>query len=103
MTPITTPAEWKAALTSRLASHNLSRYAFVRQCHAAQLCSLHTAECVLAGPDTVTGQRVPSLPLALDMARLAGFDVVLVPRRNVGQARRPRRPRQKAAPAPSAV
>lgn len=59
----------------------MSRYQFVRACAKQELCAVHTAECLLADPDTSTGQRTPSLKNAIDIANLAGFDVVLVPKR----------------------
>ena len=73
--------DWKGAMTAQLAAHDISRYAFVRACEARSICAAHTAECLLAAPHTITGQRMPSLQTAIDMARLAGFDLVLVPRR----------------------
>jgi len=58
-----------------------SRYAFVRDCEAEGICTVHTGECLLAGAGTVTGQRLPSLDVAIAMARRAGYDIVMTPRR----------------------
>lgn len=58
----------------------MSRYVFIRKCHAEGLCSIHTGECLLADNGTVTGQRSPSLGLAISMAKLAGLDLVFVER-----------------------
>jgi hypothetical protein len=79
------PADWKAAVVQQLHNHKMSRYQFVRACAKHDLCAVHTAECLLADPDTTTGQRIPSLQNAIDIARLAGFDVVLVPKRFPGE------------------
>jgi len=78
--PITDAAAWKGAVTAHLTEHGVSRYALTRAAHAAEVCASHTCECLLASPDTVTGQRMPSLALAIDIARLAGLDLVLVAR-----------------------
>lgn len=85
-TTLNSPADWKTTVTAHLAEHGVSRYAFVRACAAHDLCSAHTAECLLAAPDTVTGQRMPSLETAIEMARLAGLDIVLVPARAPSRA-----------------
>lgn len=82
---LTQPSDWKAAIVQQLNAHQMSRYQFVRACAKRELCAVHTAECLLADPDTTTGQRIPSLQNALDIARLAGFDVVLVPKRTPGE------------------
>jgi len=82
---LTEPADWKAAVVQQLTAHRMSRYQFVRACAKRELCAVHTAECLLADPDTTTGQRIPSLQNAIDIARLAGFDVVLMPKRNPGE------------------
>lgn len=78
---IDTPNAWKAAMQGQLERHGVSRYAFVREVAGRGICTRHTAECLLADPDTVTGQREPSFSTAIRMARLAGFDVHLVPSR----------------------
>jgi hypothetical protein len=80
-TQLDTPAAWKAAMRKQLAQHNVSRYAFVRLANARDLCSVHSAECLLADADKATGKRVPSLQTAIQLARLAGFDLVMVPAR----------------------
>lgn len=76
---ITEPTEWKAAIVQSLAKRNMSRYAFVRKCVDADLCSLHTAECLLADPTRATGKRIPTLENAIEIARLAGLEMRLVP------------------------
>lgn len=78
------PGDWKTAVVERLSEHRMSRYQFVRACAKQDLCAVHTAECLLADPSTSTGQRTPSLQTAIDIARLAGFDVMLVPKRQPG-------------------
>ena len=80
------PADWKTAVVKQLNTHRVSRYQFVRACAKNDLCAVHTAECLLADPGTATGQRIPSLQNAIDIARLAGFDVVLMPKRNPSTA-----------------
>ena len=75
---------WKGAITTRLADHGMSRYAFVRRAVEEGLCTPHTAECLLADPTTSTGQRAPSLQTAIQFADLAGYDLVLVPKRKPG-------------------
>jgi hypothetical protein len=102
MITIANADDWKDALVERLREEGVSRYSFTQAVAARKLCSLHTAQCLLAAHDTVTGQREPSLALGLEMARAAGFDVVLVPRR-APQSVTPRRKRPQAAPAPAAV
>lgn len=102
MITIANADDWKDALVERLREEGVSRYSFTQAVAARKLCSLHTAQCLLAAHDTVTGQREPSLALGLEIARAAGFDVVLVPRR-APQSVTPRRKRPQAAPAPSAV
>lgn len=79
-TPIESPADWKRGIRAQLDAHGMSRYSFIRACEERSVCSVHTGECLLADDDTVTGQRVPSLQTAIDMARIAGFDLVFVPR-----------------------
>jgi hypothetical protein len=74
------PEAWKVAMHKHLREQGMSRYEFVRRCVENKVCTLHTAECLLADDNTVTGQRRPSFELALEMARLAGFDIVLMPR-----------------------
>ena len=78
--PIESPTDWKRGIRSQLDAHGMSRYSFIRACESRGVCTVHTGECLLADDDTVTGQRIPSLQVALDMARIAGFDVVFVPR-----------------------
>ncbi len=75
---IDSPNAWKTAMQSQLDRHGVSRYAFVRTVADAEVCTRHTAECLLADEGTVTGQREPSFATAIRMARLAGFDLVLV-------------------------
>lgn len=82
--PMTDHLAWKGAITTRLAEHDMSRYAFVRRAVEERICTQHTAECLLADPDTSTGQRVPSLQTAIQFADLAGYDLVLVPKRKPG-------------------
>jgi hypothetical protein len=77
---ISDPSEWKYAMRSRLDSMRMSRYEFVRKCVEEEICSRHTAECLMADDGTVTGQRKPSLENAISMARVLGFDLVMVPR-----------------------
>ncbi len=74
------PEAWKSAMHRHLRDQGISRYEFVRRCVDNKVCTLHTAECLLADEGTVTGQRKPSFELAVEMARLAGFDLVLIPR-----------------------
>ena len=81
------PSDWKAAVRKRLDDRSISRYAFVRDCEASGVCTVHTGECLLAEDGTSTGQRVPSLSVAIKMASLAGYDLVLVPRRRSGARR----------------
>jgi predicted phosphoribosyltransferase len=64
-----------------LNTNGVSRYAFVRKVREADICTTHTAECLLADDGTATGSRVPSFATAIDMARLAGFDMVMIPRK----------------------
>lgn len=78
---IDSPSAWKSAMQAQLDRHGMSRYAFVREAAHRRICTRHTAECLLADSDTVTGKREPSFSTALRMARLAGFDVHLVPTR----------------------
>jgi len=74
--------EWMDAVKDRIADHGVSRYRFAREVSDSLACSLHTAECLLAEHGTViAGNRVPSLPVAIEMAQMAGYDVVLVPKR----------------------
>jgi hypothetical protein len=75
-----TPMDWKLAMQRRIASQGQSRYQFICEAVAKGLCARHSAECLLADPDTVTGQRVPSLQTAIELARAAGMDLVLVTR-----------------------
>lgn len=84
---VTSPGDWKSSVRRRLDDRGVSRYAFVRDCAAAGICTVHTGECLLADDGTATGQRIPSLSVAIEMARLAGYDVVLKPRR-AGKATR---------------
>jgi hypothetical protein len=77
---INTPSDWKRAVKSRLVVEGISRYRFVRDCVDSGICDQHTAECLLADENTVTGKRYPTFARAIDMAKLAGYDVVLVPR-----------------------
>lgn len=74
------PSAWKSAMQSRLRSDGISRYQFVRMCAERGICTRHTAECLMADEGTVTGARKPSMETAIAMARLAGFDVTMVPR-----------------------
>jgi hypothetical protein len=86
MITLSKPGDWKAAVVQRLERHGVSRYTFVRACAKHELCAQHTAECLLANPNTLTGQRLPSLQNAIDIAQLAGFDLVLVPKRKPGES-----------------
>lgn len=79
--PLRTDRDWKAALRRHLEESDTSRYSFIRRVGAAGICSVHTAECLLADEGTVTGQRGPRFQTAIDIADEAGFDVVLVKRR----------------------
>jgi hypothetical protein len=78
-TDIVDPVEWKSAVQARLNDHGISRYAFIRKCEGMGICTVHTGECLLADNDTNTGRRVPSFQTAINIARAAGFDVVLIP------------------------
>jgi hypothetical protein len=75
------PEGWKQAIRDHLKNNEMSRYAFIRLCSTDGIFSIHTGECLLADSGKVTAQRSPNLGLAIQMARKAGFDVVLVPRR----------------------
>lgn len=77
---IRTEADWKAAMHRHLKDENISRYAFVRRISDEGICTTHTAECLLAESGTVTGKRMPKFSTAIQIARLAGYDLVLVPR-----------------------
>ena len=79
-TPLIDVWDWKVAMRDQLDRSKISRYRFVREVEAAGICTRHTAECLLADSGTVTGNRVPSLSLAIQIANLAGYDVVLVRR-----------------------
>ncbi len=79
--PLNKPTDWKAAVVGRLREHNMTRYVFVRKAVSNELCGQHTAECLLASDTSATGQRIPTLETAINLARLAGFDLVLVPTR----------------------
>jgi predicted phosphoribosyltransferase len=72
-------AAWKQAMQKQLRDRHMTRYEFVRQCVDNKICTMHTAECLLADNGTVTGKRKPSFEIALNMARLAGLETVLVP------------------------
>lgn len=74
-------ADWKGSMQDMLDHHGVSRYRFVRDVADAGIATVHTGECLLAADGTATGGRLPSLQVALDMARLAGYEVVLVPKR----------------------
>jgi hypothetical protein len=76
---IDSPAAWKAAMHGELKRRGISRYSFVRMCVESKICTRHTAECLLAQDGTVTGQRKPSMEIAIAMARLAGFNLALLP------------------------
>jgi hypothetical protein len=65
----------------QLESHGMTRYQFIKKVTEAGVCTTHTAECLLADSDTVTGKRTPSFPLAIEMARLAGFQLTMTPSR----------------------
>jgi len=78
---IKTTLDWKTAMKKRLADHGVSHYSFARRAVADNLCTLHTAECLLAAEGTVTGDRSPSFGAAISLAALAGYDLVLVPKR----------------------
>lgn len=78
---VNTPSDWKVAMHRQLDSHGMSRYAFVRKVREADVCTAHTAECLLADEGTMTGNRVPSFATAIQMAKLAGFDMVLIPKK----------------------
>lgn len=65
----------------QLTAHNVSRYAFVRAAASRNLCSVHTAECLLADHGTATGNRLPSLEYAIRLASLAGYELTLTPKR----------------------
>lgn len=80
--------DWKAAIRERLDAEGTSRYAFIRRCADAGIVTVHSGECLLADVGTVTGQRIPSLHVALDMANLAGLDVRFVRRRESRRKRR---------------
>lgn len=73
------PADWKIAMHKRLSDSGMSRYKFVRNCQQSGVCTVHTAECLLANEGTETGKRVPTLKMAIEMAELAGMSLVLVP------------------------
>lgn len=77
---LTTPSVWKKAMKQRLSASGISRYQFIRKCSDAGICSIHSGECLLADEGTVTGARTPTLQTAIDMAALAGYDLVLVRR-----------------------
>ena len=77
---IRNPAAWKAAVRDTLRSNAISRYDFARRCAKAGICTIHTAECLLADDNTVTGQRVPTMATAIRMAELLGMEVMLLTR-----------------------
>jgi hypothetical protein len=79
---LNSPADWKIAMRKQLATHGMSRYTFVRKVSDAEICAVHTAECLLADSETMTGQRLPSFGMAIAMAKLAGFDFVMVPKKS---------------------
>jgi len=81
MIKIAEPSDWKDAMRTRLKAEGRSHYSFVRECAERSICTQNTAECLLAAPDTVTGQREPSFRVALQMAALAGYEIVLMPKR----------------------
>lgn len=68
-------------MQTMLDANGVTRYRFVRDAAEAGIATVHTGECLLAADGTATGTRIPSLQVALDMARLAGYEVVLVPKR----------------------
>lgn len=79
---INSPADWKVAMRKQLAKHGVSRYSFIRKVCDAKICAVHTAECLLADNKTVTGQRSPSFGMAIAMAKLAGFEFVMIPKKS---------------------
>ena len=72
--------DWKHAIQARLLVDGISRYRFIRSCTDSGIVTKHSGECLLANEGTVTGARAPSFQTAIDMANLAGYDVMLVPR-----------------------
>lgn len=85
---ISSPNAWKRALRETLQQAGRTRYEFVRECVDAKICTRHTAECLLADEGTVTGARKPSIEVAIRMARLAGYDLVMMPSPLVGMRSR---------------
>jgi hypothetical protein len=74
------PADWKSAIVRSLARDGRSRYSFARAVAEAEIVSLHSAETLLS--DGTRAAREPGFATALQMAKLAGFDLVMVRRKN---------------------
>jgi hypothetical protein len=72
------PQSWKSAMRDHLRANGISRYDFARRCAKAGVCTIHTAECLLAGEETVTGQRVPTMAMAIRMSELAGMEFMML-------------------------
>ena len=73
------PLDWKAAIRAKLKLTDTTRYAFIQSITEKKICSRHTAECLLADNGTVTGDRIPTLETAIEIAKEAGFRIVMVP------------------------
>lgn len=76
---VTDRVDWKDAILHQLQAHERTRYNFVRAVEAGGICSRHTAECLLAGYGTRTGEREPSFGVACEIARCAGYELQFVP------------------------
>ena len=77
---IRNPSAWKSAMKDHLRRNAISRYDFARRCAKAGVCTIHTAECLLADDNTVTGQRVPTMAMAIRMAEIAGMEFMMLTR-----------------------
>lgn len=79
---LTSADHWREIMRLQLDTGGKSIYAFSREAAALDICSQHTAACLLARDGTArAGTRVPSLANAIRLADLAGCDLVIVPRK----------------------
>jgi hypothetical protein len=78
MKTMRTAEDWKGAIREALDRRGTSRYAFIRECVRKEICSIHTGECLLADPGSVSSDRVPGLLVAIAMAEEAGLELRLV-------------------------
>jgi hypothetical protein len=79
---LTSPDDWRDVMRAQLEIRGTSIYSLSREAAGMEICSAHTAACLLATAGTSrAGNRAPSLANAIALAGLAECDLVLVPRK----------------------